>query len=124
MKETRVILSVAEKQAILSRMFPNGTLRRPDYVEGFEEVYLGYCRNGDIVEVRFWCGSIIDINFNAPKHYTKKELASEIIEIALEVSDTKHSEWYPCNGKHFFYVFTERGIQVAFSHQTRKLYCR
>ena len=122
--QPRVTLTTAEKQAILSRMFPNGTLRRPDDVEGHEETYLGYCRNGYIVEVRFWYGCNIDINFLVPKHYTRRELTSEIVEIALEEKDTKRSEWYPYNGKFFFYVYTERGITIVFCHQTRKIYCK
>lgn len=31
--EQKVILTTAEKQTILSRMFPNGTLRRPSDFE-------------------------------------------------------------------------------------------
>lgn len=122
--QPRVILTTAEKQAILSRMFPNGTLRRPDDVEEHEETYLGYCRNGSIVEVRFWYGSNIDFNFQIPRNFTRRELASELVEIALEEPDTKRSEWYPHNGKFFFYVYTDHGITIVFCHQTRKLYCK
>lgn len=122
--EAKVILTTAEKQAILSRMFPNGTLRRPDDVEDYEETYLGYCRSGDIVEIRFWSGCNININFQVPKHYTRRELASELVEIALEEPNTKRSEWYSHNGKFFFYVYTDHGITIVLCHQTRKIYCK
>lgn len=121
--EAKVILTTAEKQAILSRMFPNGTLRRPNDLE-HEERYLGYCRSGDIVEVRFWYGSNIDFNFQVPRNFTRRELASELVEIALEEPNTKRSEWYPYNGKFFFYVYTAHGITIVLCHQTRKLYCK
>lgn len=120
--ETKVILTTAEKTDILSRMFPNGTIRRPNDVEGHEETHLGYCRSGDIVEIRFWCGNFVDINFHAPKNYTKKELASELVEIALEEQDTKRSEWYQYNGKFYFYNYTTHGIQIVFSYKKRQLH--